>query len=83
MKSLYNICACFIYAVVYTIDNILLFLVSQIWDGVESGRCLKVYSTHSGAVRDAHWSPCGRRFFTGSFDSTAMVTDVETGELCS
>ncbi|KAL0969608.1 hypothetical protein UPYG_G00229740 [Umbra pygmaea] len=52
----------------------------KIWDGAESGRCLKVYSTHSGAVRDACWSPCGRRLLTGSFDSTAMLTDVETGQ---
>ncbi|XP_014065448.1 WD repeat-containing protein 25 isoform X4 [Salmo salar] len=51
-----------------------------IWDGAESGQCLQVYSSHSGAVRDACWSPCGRRLLTGSFDNTAMVTDVETGQ---
>ncbi|XP_010877834.2 WD repeat-containing protein 25 [Esox lucius] len=52
----------------------------MIWDGVESGRCLKVCSSHSGAVRDACWLPCGRRLLTGSFDNTAMLTDVETGQ---
>ncbi|XP_041711509.2 WD repeat-containing protein 25 isoform X2 [Coregonus clupeaformis] len=52
----------------------------KIWDGAESGQCLQVYSSHSGAVRDACWSPCGRRLLTGSFDNTAMVTDVETGQ---
>lgn len=54
--------------------------VFQVWDGAESGRCLKVYASHSGAVRAAHWSPCGGRLLTGSFDNTAMVTDVETGQ---
>ncbi|XP_061552245.1 WD repeat-containing protein 25 isoform X3 [Phycodurus eques] len=51
----------------------------KVWDGAESGRCLKVYTCHSGAVRDARWSPCGRQLLTGSFDNTAVVTDVETG----
>lgn len=54
-------------------------LTWQIWDGAESGRCLQVISTHSGAVRDACWSPCGRRLLSGSFDTTATLTDVETG----
>ncbi|KAJ7989264.1 hypothetical protein DPEC_G00317680 [Dallia pectoralis] len=53
----------------------------KIWDGVESGRCLKTCSSHSGAVRDACWSPCGRRLLTGSFDNMAMLTDLETGQL--
>ncbi|XP_062326448.1 WD repeat-containing protein 25 [Osmerus eperlanus] len=52
----------------------------KVWDAAESGRCLMVYASHTGAVRAAHWSPCGRRILTGSFDSTAMVTDVETGQ---
>ncbi|KAM4624854.1 WD repeat-containing protein 25 [Polymixia lowei] len=52
----------------------------KVWDGVETGRCLRVYSCHSGAVRDACWTPCGRHLLTGSFDSTAMITDVETGQ---
>lgn len=54
--------------------------VWQVWDGVESGRCLRVYTCHSGAVRDACWTPCGRHLLTGSFDNTAVITDVETGE---
>ncbi|XP_008307013.1 WD repeat-containing protein 25 [Cynoglossus semilaevis] len=52
----------------------------KVWDGAESGRCLRVYSCHSGAVRDACWTPCGRHLLTGSFDNTAAVTDVETGQ---
>ncbi|XP_019743755.1 WD repeat-containing protein 25 [Hippocampus comes] len=52
----------------------------KVWDGAESGRCLRVYTCHSGAVRDARWSPCGRQLLTGSFDNTAVVTDVETGQ---
>ncbi|XP_077394159.1 WD repeat-containing protein 25 [Festucalex cinctus] len=52
----------------------------KVWDGAESGRCLTVFTCHSGAVRDARWSPCGRRLLTGSFDNTAVVTDVETGQ---
>ncbi|XP_061699203.1 WD repeat-containing protein 25 [Syngnathoides biaculeatus] len=51
----------------------------KVWDATESGRCLRVYTCHSEAVRDARWSPCGRRLLTGSFDNTAVVTDVETG----
>ncbi|XP_028251460.1 WD repeat-containing protein 25 [Parambassis ranga] len=52
----------------------------KVWDGAESGRCLRVYTCHSGAVRDACWTPCGRRLLTGSFDNTAVITDVETGK---
>ncbi|XP_033967568.1 WD repeat-containing protein 25 [Pseudochaenichthys georgianus] len=52
----------------------------KVWDGAESGRCLRVYTCHSGAVRDACWTPCGRRLLTGSFDNTAVITDVETGQ---
>ncbi|CAN9502053.1 unnamed protein product [Ophioblennius macclurei] len=52
----------------------------KVWDGLESGLSLRVYTCHTGAVRDACWLPCGRRILTGSFDSTAVVTDVETGQ---
>uniref|UniRef100_A0A3P8TM20 WD repeat domain 25 n=1 Tax=Amphiprion percula TaxID=161767 RepID=A0A3P8TM20_AMPPE len=52
----------------------------KVWDGAESGRCLRVYTCHSGAVRDACWTPCGRHLLTGSFDNTAVITDVETGQ---
>ncbi|KAE8290002.1 WD repeat-containing protein 25 [Larimichthys crocea] len=52
----------------------------KVWDGAESGRCLRVYTCHSGAVRDACWTPCGRHLLTGSFDNSAVITDVETGQ---
>ncbi|XP_042356201.1 WD repeat-containing protein 25 [Plectropomus leopardus] len=52
----------------------------KVWDGAESGRCLRVYTCHSGAVRDACWTPCGQHLLTGSFDNTAVITDVETGQ---
>ncbi|XP_058255632.1 WD repeat-containing protein 25 [Hemibagrus wyckioides] len=52
----------------------------KVWDGAGSGRCLQTYSTHHGAVRDACWLPCGRRLLSGSFDNTASVTDLETGQ---
>ena len=52
----------------------------QVWDAVESGQCLGVYPCHAEAVRDACWTPCGRRFLSGSFDNKAAITDVETGE---
>ncbi|XP_029349797.1 WD repeat-containing protein 25 isoform X1 [Echeneis naucrates] len=52
----------------------------KVWDGAESGRCLRVYTCHSGAVRDACWTPCGRHLLTGSFDNTAVITDAETGQ---
>ncbi|XP_022528346.2 WD repeat-containing protein 25 isoform X1 [Astyanax mexicanus] len=53
----------------------------KVWDGAASGRCLQTYSGHSGAVRDACWLPCGRRILSGSFDNTAAVTEVETGQV--
>ncbi|AWP16404.1 putative WD repeat-containing protein 25 [Scophthalmus maximus] len=52
----------------------------KVWDGAESGQCLRVYTCHSGAVRDACWTPCGRHLLTGSFDNTSVITDVETGQ---
>ncbi|XP_007561132.1 WD repeat-containing protein 25 [Poecilia formosa] len=52
----------------------------KVWDGAESGRRLRLYTCHSGAVRDACWTPCGRQLLTGSFDNTAVITDVETGQ---
>lgn len=52
----------------------------KVWDGAGSGRCLGVYTCHSGAVRDTCWTPCGRRILTGSFDNTAVITDVETAQ---
>ncbi|XP_070698816.1 WD repeat-containing protein 25 [Pempheris klunzingeri] len=52
----------------------------KVWDGAESGRCLRVYTCHSGAVRDACWTPCGRHLLTGSFDNMSVITDVETGQ---
>ncbi|KAM9354697.1 WD repeat-containing protein 25 isoform 1-T2 [Pholidichthys leucotaenia] len=52
----------------------------KVWDAVESGRCLRAYTCHSEAVRDACWTPCGRRLLTGSFDDTSVITDVETGQ---
>ncbi|XP_062863690.1 WD repeat-containing protein 25 [Trichomycterus rosablanca] len=53
----------------------------KVWDGAGSGRHLQTYSSHSGAVRDACWLPCGRRILSGSFDNAACVTDVETGQV--
>ncbi|XP_056446333.1 WD repeat-containing protein 25 [Gadus chalcogrammus] len=52
----------------------------KVWDAVESGQCLGVYPCHAEAVRDACWTPCGRRFLSGSFDNKAAITDVETGQ---
>ncbi|KAL4613117.1 WD repeat-containing protein 25 [Arapaima gigas] len=53
---------------------------AKIWDAAGSGQCLFTCTSHCGAVRDACWTPCGRRFLTGSFDDTAHLTDVETGQ---
>uniref|UniRef100_A0AAV2JEJ6 WD repeat domain 25 n=1 Tax=Knipowitschia caucasica TaxID=637954 RepID=A0AAV2JEJ6_KNICA len=50
----------------------------KVWDGVESGRCLSIYKSHSEAVRAACWSTHGRHILTGAFDNSAQVTDVET-----
>ena len=51
------------------------------WDAAERGQCLGEYPCHAEAVRDACWTPCGRRFLSGSFDNKAAITDVETGGL--
>ncbi|KAG5857499.1 hypothetical protein ANANG_G00020100 [Anguilla anguilla] len=53
---------------------------AKVWDGAGSGRCLRTCSSHSGAVRDARWSQCGRRLLTGSFDHKVRLSDVETGQ---
>ncbi|XP_026096026.1 WD repeat-containing protein 25-like [Carassius auratus] len=55
----------------------------KVWDGVGEGRCLQTYSAHRGSVRDACWLSCGRRLLSGSFDGSAAVTDVETGQTIS
>ncbi|XP_072126637.1 WD repeat-containing protein 25 isoform X2 [Mobula birostris] len=52
----------------------------KIWDAIETGRCLKTYFGHSGAIRDAQWSLCGRQVLSGGFDSMLHLTDIETGK---
>ncbi|XP_060118998.1 WD repeat-containing protein 25 [Heteronotia binoei] len=51
----------------------------KVWDAVDRGHCLKTYSCHSCAVRDAHWLPSGSGFLSGGFDSMLHLTDIETG----
>ncbi|XP_077179801.1 WD repeat-containing protein 25 isoform X2 [Paroedura picta] len=51
----------------------------KVWDAVDRGCCLKTYSCHSCAVRDARWSPSGSGILSGGFDSMLHLTDVETG----
>lgn len=51
----------------------------QVWNAVDSGRCLQTYSLHSEAVRAARWAPCGRRILSGGFDFALHLTDLETG----
>ncbi|KAM4661860.1 WD repeat-containing protein 25 [Discoglossus pictus] len=53
----------------------------KIWDAVDSGQCLKTYSMHRGAVRDAQWSSCGQKVLSGGFDSMLYLSDVETGKI--
>ncbi|XP_072424606.1 WD repeat-containing protein 25 [Chiloscyllium punctatum] len=52
----------------------------KVWDAVETGRCLMTYLCHSGAVRDAQWSFCGRNVLSGGFDSMIHLTDIETAK---
>ncbi|XP_077322938.1 WD repeat-containing protein 25 [Lithobates pipiens] len=52
----------------------------KVWDGVDSGKCLRTITSHRLAVRDAQWSSCGQKILTGGFDSTLHLTDVETGK---
>ncbi|XP_063804713.1 WD repeat-containing protein 25 isoform X2 [Pseudophryne corroboree] len=51
----------------------------KIWDAVDSGKCLRTFSCHEAAVRDAQWSVCGQKILTGGFDSILHLTDVESG----
>nr|XP_056707647.1 WD repeat-containing protein 25 [Euleptes europaea] len=51
----------------------------KVWDAVDRGCCLKTYSCHSSAVRDAQWSSSGSGILSGGFDSMLHLTDVETG----
>jgi WD40 repeat protein len=41
--------------------------------------CVRTFTHHSKAVRDVQWSKDGRRILTCSYDRTAIITDVETG----
>ncbi|XP_068110798.1 WD repeat-containing protein 25 [Hyperolius riggenbachi] len=52
----------------------------KVWDGVDSGRCLRTIHSHRMAVRDAQWSLCGQKILSGGFDSILHLTDVETGK---
>ncbi|XP_038632777.1 WD repeat-containing protein 25 [Scyliorhinus canicula] len=52
----------------------------KIWNAIETGRCLKTYLCHSGAVRDVQWSLCGRQILSGGFDSMLHLTDIETAK---
>lgn len=52
----------------------------KVWEAVETGRCLRVYTGHCGAVRAACWTLSGTHILTGSFDNTTVLTDVETAE---
>lgn len=61
--------------------KVVLILLFKVWDAVDTGCCLKTYSYHSGAVRAAQWSSCGRRILSGGFDSMLHLTDVETGKV--
>ncbi|KAM7375966.1 hypothetical protein PAMP_005720 [Pampus punctatissimus] len=63
-----------------SMDKTFKVMIATVWDGAGSGQCLRVHTCHSGAVRDACWTPCGRRLLSGSFDNTAVITDVETGQ---
>ncbi|XP_054825940.1 WD repeat-containing protein 25 [Eublepharis macularius] len=51
----------------------------KVWDAVDRGCCLKTYSCHTCAVRDAQWAPCGSSILSGGFDSMLYLTDIESG----
>lgn len=50
----------------------------QLWD-VETGRRLRAFHGHTGAVWSLAWSADGRLAFSGSGDKTLRLWDVETG----
>lgn len=52
----------------------------KVWDAAESGRCLRLYTCHSEAVRAACWGTHGTHLVTGSFDKSAVLTDIETAQ---
>lgn len=53
----------------------------KIWDVHGSGKCMRTYMGHSGAVKDVCFSADGRRFVSASFDKDVKVWDTETGQV--
>jgi WD40 repeat protein len=53
-------------------------LLAKLWD-VETGRELRSFVGHGGAVQSVAFSPDGRRVLTGGTDGLAKLWDVETG----
>jgi WD40 repeat protein len=52
----------------------------RLWD-LKTGRCLRKFTDHSGAVNSVAWSTNQRRALSGSSDSTVRLWDVRTGHL--
>ncbi|XP_041351529.1 uncharacterized protein LOC121370402 [Gigantopelta aegis] len=56
----------------------------KVFNGVDNAdfkMLLQVYSKHSKAVKDAEWSYDGKSILSCSYDQTALVIDVETGNI--
>ncbi|XP_064602570.1 WD repeat-containing protein 25-like [Liolophura sinensis] len=49
------------------------------WSRVDP--CVQTISQHNKAVKDAEWNSDGKKVLSCSFDRTAAVSDVETGQL--
>ncbi|KAK7105024.1 WD repeat-containing protein 25-like [Littorina saxatilis] len=53
----------------------------RVWNAWgQQTQCVRTLTPHSTAVRDAQWSVDGRRVLSCSYDRTAAITDVHTGQ---
>ena len=52
----------------------------KLWD-VSTGRLIRTFRGHKGAIETMALSPDGRILATGSYDEKAKLLDVETGRL--
>ncbi|PVD26630.1 hypothetical protein C0Q70_14308 [Pomacea canaliculata] len=56
----------------------------RVWNAwAQYQQCVRTLRTHTKAVRDAQWSEDGQQILSSSYDRTAAITDVQTGQCCT
>ena len=54
--------------------------VVRVWNAWgQKQSCVRMFAHHTKAVRDIQWSKDGKRLLTASFDRTACIVDVTSG----